>query len=236
MTPYLIGITGGSGSGKSTLADALKLRLGDEQCTLLEEDHYYKARTDQAGGAETWSLEEVEANVNFDATTSKDMALMTSNIAALKRGETIRQPIYDFATHDRVAGESVTVRPTPVIIVEGIHVLSEPELADLFDLKIYVDTPDDLRLSRRILRDVIPKSEGGRGRSVDRVISQYLKFVRASHHRFTEPAKFICDLVIADEGLPAYGNACPSKAAIDRMVAPVMAQIPKAVIKSIHRD
>lgn len=220
MTVYLIALSGGSGSGKSTLASALKHSLGPEICAVLGDDHYYKSRQDQ--GVEGKSAPEVEALVNFDDLSSKDMDLMFSHVEALRRGEAIEQPVYDFAAHDRLHGEFELVEPRPVTILEGIHVLSEPRFAPLYDLKVFVDTPDDLRLARRILRDTAPKNQGGRGRSIDRVITQYLSFVRPTHHRVTSPAKYSADLVIADEGLPAFAASTPSRQAVLRMLAPVL--------------
>lgn len=216
----LIAISGGSGSGKSTLANALMAVLGPDLCAVLGDDHYYKTRASQ--GVEGLSAPEIEALINYDDLSSKDMDLMFEHALALKRGETIHQPLYDFAAHDRVKDDTLEVVPRRITILEGIHVLGDPRMAELFDLKVYVDTPDDLRLARRILRDTAPEDEGGRGRSVSRVISQYLHFVRPTHHRVTGPAKYAADLVIADEGLPAFAAACPSRAAVQRMLAPVI--------------
>ncbi len=223
MTPFLIAITGGSGSGKSTLAKEFRKQCGEDVCAVIGEDNYYKAREDHEQDVVGASLEDVEKIINFDDCASKDMDAMVEDIKKLKRGETVFQPVYVFEQHDRAKGESVRVDPKPIIIIEGIHVLSSPDYADLFDLTVFVDTPADLRLARRISRDTAPLNKGGRGRDLKRVIAQYLKFVRASHQRLTEPAKFYCDLVIADEGLPAYleTDAQPSQFAKDRMVAPL---------------
>ena len=225
MTPFLIAITGGSGSGKSTLAKAFQALIGEERCALIGEDNYYKARPDHKINIVGLPEEEVEKLINFDDCESKTMDDMMNDIASLGKGETIFQPVYDFTIHDRIAGQSVRVDPKPIIIVEGIHVLATPEYADLFNLTVYVDTPADLRLSRRILRDTAPVDQGGRGRDIKRVIAQYLKFVRASHQRFTEPAKYYCDLVIADEGLPAVSNAKPDEQAVSRMLAPLVRRV-----------
>lgn len=220
MKPFLIGISGGSGSGKTTLADALFEKLGPDRALLVGDDNYYRTRAEQ--GAVGWSEEKVEAHVNFDDSAAKDMALFRSHIEALKAGQKIEQPVYDFATHDRVIGASTSMEAKPIILVEGIHVLSDPETTTLFDLTVFVDTPDDLRLARRIKRDVRE-----RGRDLDRVIAQYLKFVRPTYYRVTHPAKYTCDLVIADEGLPAYGHARPSARAVERMIAPVLGRLPE---------
>lgn len=215
----LIAISGGSGSGKSTLADAIRTVLGPDVCVVLGEDNYYKSRKEN--GIEGLSPPEIESIINFDHVSSKNMDMMRADIAALKRGETIKQPVYDFADHDRVEGEYEIIEPRRVTIVEGIHVLSDEDIAKEFDLKVYVDTPDDLRLARRILRDTAPEDQGGRGRSVERVISQYLHFVRPSHHLVTAPHKYSADLVIADEGLLAFSTSIPTRRAVMRMLAPV---------------
>ena len=228
----LIAISGGSGSGKSTLARSLEMVLSPDACVVIGEDHYYKSRI--ANNIVGLEASEVEALINFDDLSSKDMDLFEDHVRALAKGEAIDQPIYDFATHDRVEGQSSRIEPKRLTIIEGIHVLSVPSIADQFALKIYVDTPDDLRLARRILRDTAPESEGGRGRSVSRVISQYLGFVRPSHHRVTEPAKYVADLVIADEGLPAYGQANPSRAAVMRMLSPVLSWLTDAGVVADH--
>lgn len=227
MTPYLIAITGGSGSGKSTLANAFLAQSGAQNCAVIGEDNYYLPREGHAENVVGLDPKEVETKINFDDCASKDMERMRADIEQLRRGETIHQPVYSFSDHDRVYGASEIVAPRRILIVEGIHVLSQPDIGSLFDLKVFVDTPTDLRLARRIQRDIVPKSEGGRGRDPNRVIEQYLRFVRASHQRFTEPAKYICDLVIADEGLPAYSEfqAEPSARAIDRMLAPLISRV-----------
>ena len=144
---------------------------------------------------------------------------MARQLADLKAGRTIEQPIYDYDRHDRKT-ETLTISPEPIIILEGIHALSVPEVKPLIDLSIYVDTPDDLRLARRIRRDVIE-----RGRSVESVLAQYLGTVRSAHYRHTYPSMFEADLVIADEGLPAYGQVRPNEEAIARMLAPIESRL-----------
>ena len=214
--PFLIAITGGSGSGKSTLADVLFNRLGPEKVLRFSEDAYYQPREFHGTDAPLWSAAEMEANVDFDDPRSKDMDLFEDQLSALKRGESVMQPYYDFELHDRVMGRHEQLDPRPIIIAEGVHVLSQLRYFDLFDLTVYVDTPPDLRLARWIMRDTKE-----RGRAVDRVISQYLTYVRPAHGRFTEPAKFRCDLVIQDEGPLAMLIGKPDKRAQDRLAAPV---------------
>ncbi|MEM8921232.1 MAG: uridine kinase [Pseudomonadota bacterium] len=218
--PYLIAITGGSGSGKTTLARVLTSRLGAERALLLGEDNYYRPRIDYGPEAPGWTAAQMEQKINFDDPASKDMALFETHLRDLQAGRSIEQPIYDFATHDRVDGETRKLPPKPVIIVEGVHVLSDQALFDLFDLTVFVDTPDDLRLARRIARDVAE-----RGRALDRVLAQYLNFVRAAHHRFTEPAKFRCDIVVKDEGPLASAVGVPGPAAEARLAAAVWARL-----------
>ena len=214
---FLIAVTGGSGSGKSTLAKSLKQKLGDERVLLFSEDAYYQPREFHGAEAPSWNAAQMEENVDFDDPASKDMALMATQLAALKRGESILQPYYDFALHDRVAGNEVELSPKPIIVADGVHVLSNKAFFELFDLTVFVDTPADLRLARRIQRDVKE-----RGREVDRVIAQYLKFVRPAHGLYTEPAKLNCDLVIQDEGPLAMAMGEPDKKAENRLVAPVL--------------
>ena len=212
-------MSGGSGSGKSTLADALIDTLGPERAVIFHEDGYYHPRR-HYGPCETKAQREaIIAQVNYDDPASKDTHHLANDIRALKNGQTIDQPVYDYERHDR-SKKTHRIAPAPVIILEGIHALSIKELRDLIDLSIYVDTPDDLRIARRIRRDVVE-----RGRKVEHVISQYLGTVRAAHYRFTHPAKFEADLVIADEGLPAYGNVSASHDAIDRMLAPILSRL-----------
>jgi len=209
-------MTGGSGSGKSTVADALVELCADIGIVVFHEDGYYWPMS-HYGAADTEAARAtIISRVNYDDPISKETSLMARQLADLKAGRTIEQPIYDYDHHDRKE-ETLTIAPAPIIVLEGIHALSVPELAPLIDLSIYVDTPDDLRLARRLRRDVVE-----RGRSVESVLAQYLGTVRASHYRHTFPAMFEADLVIADEGLPAYGQVRPNEEAIARMLAPIM--------------
>jgi uridine kinase len=217
--PFLIAMSGGSGSGKSTVAEALVEACEAVGVVIFHEDGYYWPMS-HYGPAETEAQRQaIIAKVNYDDPVSKETSFMARQLADLKAGQTIEQPIYDYDLHDRKS-ETLTIEPAAVIILEGIHALSVPEVQPLIDLSIYVDTPDDLRLARRIRRDVVE-----RGRSVESVLAQYLGTVRAAHYRHTFPAKFEADLVIADEGLPAYGQVRPSDAAIGRMIAPILARL-----------
>ncbi len=217
--PFLIAMSGGSGSGKSTVAEALVEACKAVGVVIFHEDGYYWPMS-HYGPAETEDQRRaIIAKVNYDDPISKETSLMARQLADLKAGRTIEQPIYDYDLHDRNA-DTLSIVPAAVIILEGIHALSVPEVRPLIDLSIYVDTPDDLRLARRIRRDVVE-----RGRSIESVLAQYLGTVRAAHYRHTFPAKFEADLVIADEGLPAYGQVRPSDAAIGRMIAPILARL-----------
>ena len=218
-TPFLLAIAGGSGSGKSTLSVALAERLGPDKAVLLNEDAYYWPMSHYGGYSNEEERQAIIAGVNYDDPASKDAEHLMRDLQALKQGKAIEQPIYDYDRHDR-SEKTNRIEPAPVIIMEGIHALSIPEVAPLIDLSVYVDTPDDLRLARRIRRDTLE-----RGRTVESVLSQYLGTVRPAHYAYTHPAKFIASLVLADEGLPAYGRVRPAPEAIERMLAPILERL-----------
>ena len=219
---FMIAVTGGSGSGKTTLARALHARLGPDRCQLVTEDNYYFGRAHYGEAALRMSHAELERTFDFDDPANKDMAHLRRDIEALKRGETVEQPVYDFPTHDRKPGAVKLVESRPVVIVEGIHVLSDLTFVGLFDLTVFVDAPADLRLIRRIRRD-----EAERGRSAESVIQQYLRFVRAAQARFTDPARHLCDIVVACEAAPPNRDGPSDADSIDRLVAPVWVQLQK---------
>ncbi|AXE66556.1 uridine kinase [Hyphomonas sp. CACIAM 19H1] len=219
---FLIAMSGGSGSGKSTLAVALLERLGPGQAVMFGEDAYYHPMSHYGEPQTAAEREALVAGINYDDPKSKEVDHLVSDLRALKAGEGVDQPIYDYDRHDR-SENTRRIEPAPVLILEGIHALSMPKIRNLIDLSVYVDTPDDLRLARRIRRDVIE-----RGRTVDSVLQQYMSTVRAAHYRFTYPAMFEADLVIADEGVPAYGHVKPSAEAIERMLAPVLSRLQTA--------
>jgi len=219
---FMIAVTGGSGSGKTTLARALHARLGPQACQLLTEDHYYFGRAHYGPAALTMEHGQLERTFNFDDPANKDMAHLRRDIEVLKRGESIEQPVYDFSIHDRKAGAVRRVEARDVVIVEGIHVLSDPAFKPLFDLTVFVDAPADLRLIRRIRRD-----EAERGRSAESVIQQYLHFVRAAQTRFIDPARHICDIVVACDAASPDLDAPPDADSVDQLVAPVWTQLQK---------
>ena len=219
---FMIAVTGGSGSGKTTLARALHARLGEDTCQLVTEDNYYFGRAHHGEAALHMSHPELERTFDFDDPANKDMAHLRRDVEALKRGEAVEQPVYDFPTHDRKAGAVKRVESRPVVIVEGIHILSDLTFIELFDLTVFVDAPADLRLIRRIRRD-----EAERGRSAESVIQQYLRFVRPAQTRFIDPARHYCDIVIACEAAPPNRLAPPDSDSVDRLLAPVWVQLQK---------
>ena len=180
----IIGITGGSGSGKSTI-----VRKISEVCSdfvLIPQDNYYKS-------ASYISNENITA-FNFDHPDAFDMELLEEHLSRLKAYEPIEMPLYDFVHHRRM-DDTVTVQPRPLVIIEGLMVLHSVKIRDLLDLKLYVDTPDDIRFIRRLKRDIAE-----RGRTVESVCNQYLEVVRPGHFNFIEPTKIYADLIIPEGG------------------------------------
>ena len=182
-----LGIAGGTGSGKSTLVDRLRhLDIGGS-LTVLPHDAYYRDRDDLP--------EDVKAADNWDHPDALDTALFLRHLDHLKAGLPVECPTYDFANYRRTAGVTV-LTPNPVLIVEGILVLALPDIRRQLDLKVFVDTPADLRLLRRMVRDVLPEDQGGRGRNVAEVGHQYLTTVRRMHAEFVEPSRQFADLIV----------------------------------------
>lgn len=202
----LIGIVGGSGSGKTTIAHALSRRLGD-RAVMIAEDSYYG----------DWGADPDfdPAVFDFDDVASRDHALMAEQLAALKAGRSVDVPVYDFVTHRRLAGQATPTGPAEVVIVEGLHLFCTPGVADLFDLKVFVDTPPDVRFIRRLIRD-----QAERGRSWDSVVAQYLATVRPAHVRQIEPSRAQAEIVILDE---AAAVRLTDPTSVDRLVAPLLA-------------
>lgn len=183
----MIGVAGGSSSGKTTISERVAELTGEEHLSLIELDSYYLDRGDQP-------LEERQ-KANYDHPDAFDWALLNDHIAALSNGASVSVPIYDYTAHDR-SGEVRVVSPAKIIVVDGILVLWESTLRERFDLKIFVDTAADIRLIRRIRRDVAE-----RGRTAEYVIQQYLDTVRPAHERFVEPSKRHADVIIPEGGM-----------------------------------
>jgi uridine kinase len=182
--PLVIGIGGGSGSGKTTIAEALIGEIGEGACALIFHDAYYRDLAHLP-------LDERAAQ-NFDHPDSLETELLVEHLGRLLAGRSVDLPVYDFTRHLR-REETARVEPRPVVLVEGVLVLADPELRELFDLKIYVDTDADLRLMRRLQRDIRE-----RGRTLDSVFEQYLETVRPMHVRYVEPTRAFADLVIPE--------------------------------------
>lgn len=178
---FLIGVAGGTGSGKTTLTKNILSAIGGK-VAVLQHDWYYKDRSDIPP-------DERDA-INYDHPNALETSLLVRHVKQLQQGKKVKTPRYNFVTHTRLdAGEEV--KPTPVIIVEGILIFADQKLADLFDLKIYVQTESDLRLLRRLERDMKE-----RGRSFDGAVTQYLETVRPMHQTFVEPSMRNADIIV----------------------------------------
>jgi uridine kinase len=184
--PVVLGVAGGTGSGKTSVASAILRAVGRERLAFLAQDSYYRDVP--------WeSAAHLQAH-NFDHPSAVDTELLVAHVGALRRGEAVEVPVYDFVRHRRT-GETQRVEPRQVILVEGILLYVEPELRALFDFKIYVDTDADVRLIRRLQRDIAE-----RGRTVDDVLRQYLTTVRPMHLEFVEPSKRWADVIVPEGG------------------------------------
>ena len=178
---FVVGVAGGSGSGKTTFAKNLKEALG-ENAEMLTCDNYYYANDGLT--------HEQRAALNFDSPDAIEFSLMSEHLAALREGRSVESPVYDFTEHTRL-DETVTLQARPVIIVEGILVLSRPELRELMDLKIFVDTDADERILRRAKRDMEE-----RRRTFDDIMEQYLTTVKPMHYEHVEPSRAFADMVL----------------------------------------
>jgi uridine kinase len=187
----MVGISGGTGSGKTTVAQTIIRSVGASSVVYLQQDSYYRNLGDMPI--------DLRHNVNFDHPDAFDTELLINHIEALRAGESIEQPIYDYPTHSRKT-EAIHVESRPVIILEGLLVLVNPQLRQLMDLKIFVDADADIRFIRRLDRDVHE-----RGRTVESVITQYMATVRPMHLQFVEPSKRYADVIIPEGGFNEVG-------------------------------
>ena len=185
MEPFIIGIAGGTGSGKTTLTRRLKERFG-EDVSVVSHDNYYK-RHDELPYEERCRL-------NYDHPDAFDTELMVEQIEALRRGETIACPVYDFTVHNR-SNDTLLIAPTSVIILEGILLFADARLRELMDVRIFVDTDADVRILRRVVRDV-----NKRGRTLESVVQQYLTTVKPMHEQFVEPSKRFAHIIVPEGG------------------------------------
>jgi len=197
--PVIIGIAGGTGSGKTTVARAIYDRVGRDRIEWISHDSYYR-------NFEGLTAEE-RHKINFDHPDSLETELLIRHLDVLAKGSSVEVPMYDFAAHARRV-ETQRVEPRRVIIVEGILVLAEPELRSRIDIKLFVDTPPDIRFMRRLLRDV-----QSRGRTLESVVQQYTTTVRPMHEEFVEPSKRYADLIIPEGG--------ENRVALDAIIARV---------------
>lgn len=197
--PVIVGIAGGTGSGKTTVAATICNRVGRDRIEWISHDSYYRDFKDLDP--------ESRHRINFDHPDSLETELLVRHLDILASGKPVETPIYDFTTHSRLA-RTQRVEPKRVVIVEGILVLAEPELRTRIDIKLFVDTPPDIRFLRRLVREVQT-----RGRSLDSVVHQYLHTVRPMHEEFVEPSKRFADLIIPEGG--------ENRVAIDAIIANV---------------
>ncbi|MBO4872005.1 MAG: uridine kinase [Lachnospiraceae bacterium] len=181
----IVGIAGGSGSGKTTLTNNLISRFGD-QVTVVHHDNYYRSHHDLTY--------EERTRLNYDCPEAFENELMIEQLGLLKEGRSVECPIYDFTVHDRKA-ETITIEPKPVILVEGILIFTEPALLEQMDIKIFVDTDADIRLARRIRRDV-----EDRGRSMQSVLDQWCTTVKPMYEMYVEPTKKKADIIVPEGG------------------------------------
>ena len=179
-----IGICGGTGSGKTTIARAIVDAVGRANVVLIEQDSYYRNLADMP-------LDE-RHQANFDHPDSIDSDMLVNHLMRLKQGLSVEMPLYDFVTHTR-SEEIEVINPKPVVIIEGILIFAEPRVLDLLDVRVFVDTPDDVRLMRRLRRDITE-----RGRTFERTLEQYERTIRPMHFEFVEPSKRHADIILPE--------------------------------------
>jgi len=191
MSTMVIGIAGGTGSGKTTLTEKLKEEFGPD-ISVLYHDNYYKSHSEMPY--------EERSKLNYDHPDAFDTDLLVRDLKALRQGQTVQCPTYDYTIHDR-AVETLEVQPARVIIVEGILIFENAALRELMDIKIFVDTDADVRILRRLIRDVKE-----RGRTLDSVVNQYLTTVKPMHEAFVEPSKKYADIIVPSGGRNAVAQ------------------------------
>lgn len=178
----ILGIAGGTGSGKTTVVDQMVHTCPDDKVNVISQDSYYKDTSHLSYGERVM--------INFDHPNSIDFDLLEQHLLELKKGITIEQPVYSFKEHNRTS-ETVTTSPSEVMIVEGILILTQPKIRDLFDIKVYIDCDSDERLIRRLKRDI-----ADRGRDLDEVLTRYQDTLKPMHQQFIEPTKAYADVII----------------------------------------
>ena len=181
----VVGVAGGSGSGKTTLSNNLLTRFGD-RVSIVHHDNYYRAHDDLTY--------EERTRLNYDCPEAFETELMVEHLHLLRQGRSVHCPVYDFTVHNR-SGETEVIEPRPVILVEGILIFADKALADLMDIKVFVDTDADIRLARRVVRDV-----EDRGRTVRSIIDQWQNTVKPMHEMYVEPSKKNADIIIPEGG------------------------------------
>jgi uridine kinase len=182
----IIGICGGTGSGKTTIANRILQSVSADEVVFIQQDLYYRNLKDMP-------LDYRNA-ANFDHPDAIDNELLANHLKKLNAGEPVELPIYDFRTHTRLP-DTTPIEAKPIVIVEGILIFAEPRLLEQMDIKVFVDTPDDIRFIRRLKRDIAE-----RGRTLDSVIEQYINTVRPMHNQFVEPSKRYADVIIPEGG------------------------------------
>ncbi|KGN91008.1 uridine kinase [Porphyromonas crevioricanis] len=212
MKTTIIGVAGGTASGKSTLVRKLQEAFQEEEVLILCHDFYYKAHDELP-------LEE-RAKLNYDHPDAFDTDVMVADIQELKAGRSIARPVYSFVEHNRLP-QTVEVHPARVIILDGILILENKKLRDLMDVKVFVDTDADVRLGRRLSRDIQE-----RGRSVDSVLDQYFSTVKPMHEEFVEPSKKYADLIIPEGGF--------NSVALSLLMENIRSLITKDLYSSMH--
>ncbi|UTY59233.1 uridine kinase [Massilia sp. erpn] len=203
--PFIIGVAGGSGSGKSTVSQQVLASFGADMVSVVMQDDYYCDQTDLTL--------EVRRQQNYDHPQAFDWPLLIQHVQALRNGQTIEMPVYDFTVSNR-SNKTIPVKPAPVIVIEGLFTLYNADLRKMMSLKIFVDTAPDVRFIRRMERDVAE-----RGRSLESIVSQYLETVRPMHKQFIEPTKRHADVILP------HGANGPAVDIITTKVASVIGQL-----------